>query len=264
MKPLKQSILLVILFATYVKAANAWGPMGHELIGELAEPMLKPASKHKIKQLLGDESISHATTYLDRMRSQKDTFWQKTASPWHYVTVPSSQNYQQHKHAPKKGDAYTALMHYSKQLGQSNNPEQQKLALYFVLHLVGDLHQPLHAGNGEDRGGNDFDVYFQKKRTNMHRLWDSQMLATQKQSYWLKTLSAKISALPSNSKQQWNNSTTIDWINESVTIRQNIYPTKEKIHINQSYLQSSLAITEQRIMQAAVRLAHQLNILLAD
>ncbi|WP_040394097.1 S1/P1 nuclease [Catenovulum agarivorans] len=264
MKTLKLSILLIILSATHVKVAHAWGPMGHELIGELAEPMLKPASKDKIAQLLGDETIAHATTYLDRMRGQKDKFWQKTASPWHYVTVPNQQNYQANLHAPKRGDAYTALMHYSKQLAQSTNSEQQKLALYFVLHLVGDIHQPLHAGNGEDRGGNDFAVYFQNKRTNMHRLWDSQMLATHKHSYWIKTLSAKISALSNNSKQEWQNSTAIDWINESVQIRQNIYPAKEKAQISQSYLENNLSISEQRIIQAAVRLAHQLNILLAD
>ena len=264
MKTIKLKFVWVFVLTAYVKVANAWGPMGHELIGELAEPLLKPATKSKIEQLLGDESLAHATTYLDRMRGNKDLFWRKTASPWHYVTVPDNESYQVSKHAPTKGDAYTALIRYSKQLAQSNDIAEQKLALYFVLHLVGDIHQPFHAGNGKDRGGNDFTVYYNKKRTNMHRLWDSQMLSSQKHSYWLHKLSTKVSALPPHTKQVWQSTSVSDWINESVALRQTLYPAAEKQPIESRYVESSLTITEQRLIQAAVRLAHQLNILLAD
>ncbi|EWH10443.1 S1/P1 Nuclease [Catenovulum agarivorans DS-2] len=263
MKRIRIAIGLLYLFAVIQPPVYAWGPMGHALTGELAEPFLTTTAKEKIKRLLGNESIAYATTYLDRMRGNKSEFWQKTASPWHYVTVPDGQLYSQNQHAPSRGDAYTALNHYAGVLAKSNNPKQQKLALYFILHLVGDIHQPLHAGNGKDRGGNNFQVYFQHKRTNLHRLWDSQMLSQHKQKHWHNKLSAQLNQLPLAQIQTWQDSSSIEWINESAKIRQQIYPTAERQNIDSKYVSDALKTTELRLMQAAVRLAHLLNTLLA-
>ncbi|WP_185976574.1 S1/P1 nuclease [Catenovulum sediminis] len=79
----------------------AWGPVGHKLTGDLAQPLLTVKAQHAVKNLLGNETLAEATLYLDKMRSDKRLFWQKTASPWHYVTLPKGQTYSPDK-APEK------------------------------------------------------------------------------------------------------------------------------------------------------------------
>ncbi len=96
-----KNILLGLMLMLQMSPLWAWGPVGHKLTGDLAQPLLTVKAQHAVKNLLGNETLAEATLYLDKMRSDKRLFWQKTASPWHYVTLPKGQTYSPDK-APEK------------------------------------------------------------------------------------------------------------------------------------------------------------------
>lgn len=246
--------LLFFALSLICQPVFAFGSLGHQLIAELAEQRLNERSKIQIKQLLGNESIADAATYLDRMRDNPSAFWQKKAPRWHYVTA---KNRYFPDSAPRHGDAYTAYVHYSQQLKNPRlSKSKRKLALYFVLHLVADLHQPLHVGNGFDKGGNTISVKFNGRRSNLHYVWDSGLLkqAGYSKTLWRKRLNHIISK---NKSKNWQQALPLQWIQESIVLRKKIYP--KQTSLDRRYYKKFSPMLEQRMAQASVRLAAQLN-----
>ena len=237
--------------------ALGWGQTGHRVTGAIAQRYLAPNASAAIAELLPNETLAEASTYADEMRSDPDPFWQKVSPPYHYVTIPKGKHYHD-VGAPEQGDAVTALEQYTLTL---QNPkasrEDKQLALRFVVHIIGDLHQPLHAGNGTDRGGNDVKVRFFWEDSNLHRVWDSQMLDQRQLSYteWTNKLDAKIT--PSQIRA-WSSIDPLVWINESIVYRDALYPENAN-DMSYDYLYAHLPDAKQRLQQAGIRLAMYLN-----
>jgi hypothetical protein len=251
-------LLLGLYLCSLSSLCWSFGPTGHRVTGAIAENYLSEKSKLEIRALLGNESLAEASTYVDEMRSHPSTFWQKTANAYHYVTVPKGKSYRE-AGAPSKGDAVTALKHYTEILKNPNNSlEQRRLALKFVIHLIADLHQPLHVGNGTDRGGNDVKLKFFWQPTNLHRVWDSELIDRQQLSFteWSQWLNRTISQ---KDLTDWRSNNPLDWIAESIAIRNRIYP-KDKT-IDWDYQYQHLPTLKLRLKQAGVRIAHYLNTL---
>jgi hypothetical protein len=251
--------LLILLFVSH--SASGWGQTAHRVTGELAEQYLTDEARIAIQKILPDESLAEASTWADEMRSDPRVFWQKTASPWHYVTVPSGKTYGEIG-APKQGDAVSALAGFRETLLDQNARRVDKQrALRFIVHLVGDLHQPLHSGNGTDRGGNDLKVTFMGKSSNLHRVWDSDLVNHQKLSYseWVFWLNAKITESDVDS---WSVTNPQVWIAESVEIRDIIYPATRSV--SWDYIYNNMPIVRKRLRQAGIRLAAYLNEIFAD
>ena len=163
--------------------AGAWGQLGHRVIGHIAEERLSGKARAEIELILGEEDLAEASTWADEQRSNPAPFWQDEAGPYHYVTVPEGKTYSE-VGPPEEGDALSALTDFVATLRDPLATREDKaLALRFIIHIVGDLHQPLHAGNGTDRGGNDQLVRWYGQVTNLHSVWDTQMLARQNLSY---------------------------------------------------------------------------------
>src|SRR5881398_1710612 len=143
----------------------AWGKTGHRVVAAIADTQLSGLARAQVEQILGPgESLDEAANWPDEMRAAPGEFWQKTATPWHYVTL----NGIIYDHAPAEGDALVALGRFSKVLQDPNASRADKqMALRFIIHLVGDLHQPLHVGKCCDKGGNDVKVTFFGKPTNL-------------------------------------------------------------------------------------------------
>ncbi|MBL4680263.1 MAG: hypothetical protein JKY88_06010 [Pseudomonadales bacterium] len=141
-------------------------------------------------------------------------------------------------------------------LGKKASQSEKQLALRFTIHLIGDLHQPLHAGNGTDRGGNDRKIKFFWDDSNLHRVWDSGMIDQKKLSYteWTSWLNEKIT--PSNITD-WQQTDPRVWIRESANIRDRIYPDSDSI--SYGYLYENIPILKQRLQQAGIRIAAYLN-----
>ncbi|MDO6712667.1 S1/P1 nuclease [Aliiglaciecola sp. 2_MG-2023] len=254
----KWALLGICLFQN--SQAFAWGQTGHRVTANIAEQYLSADAKAKIAAIYPTKSLAEISTLADEMRSDPSEFWQKTSSPWHYVSVPEGSDYSAAKHAPSQGDAYTALLSFSATL---KNPEatlqDKQLALHFIVHIIGDLHQPLHAGDGTDRGGNDVKLEFFWENSNLHRVWDSGIIDRQQLSFteWTNWLSQKIS--PEMAKQ-WQTTDPRVWIKESIQLRNNIYPQEEKL--SWSYQYQHLPEVKQRLQMGGVRIAAYLNSIL--
>ena len=238
--------------------ALSWGQTGHRVTGAIAEQYLTPETQRAISQLLTNEGLAEASTYADEMRAHPSEFWKKTANPWHYVNVFDGKTYADVA-PPPEGNAVTALEMFSKQLkSKQSSLAEKQLALRFIVHVIGDLHQPFHAGNGTDRGGNDVKLNFFWEDSNLHRIWDSGLIDRQQLSYteWTNMLSSKIS---SQQAIDWMEIDPKVWIAESAKVRASLYPDSDKVSWDYQY--QNLPIVKQRLQMGGVRIAAYLNAL---
>ena len=247
----------------------AWGKTGHRVVAAIADTQLSGLARAQVREILGGaESLDEAANWPDEMRSAPGDFWQKTATPWHYVTL----NGITYDHAPPEGDALQALDHFRSVLRDPKaSLADKQLALRFVVHLVGDLHQPLHVGKCCDKGGNDVKVSWFGKPTNLHAVWDSSLVDEEQLSFT--ELAAKLERHVSNQNVlDWWDLNPRDWIRESAEIRDTLYssvpkPAKGKKRgkrravpeLSYTYVYKFTPVMERRLSQAGVRLAAYLN-----
>lgn len=236
--------------------AFAWGALGHRITGSIADENLSGVARANVRVLLGNEDLAEASTWPDEMKSDPAPFWQTTANPWHYVTVRHGHEYKS-SDAPPEGDAATALAHFTKILKDPKaSVDDRRLALRFIVHIIGDLHQPLHVGGGDDRGGNDFKVTWFGKPSNLHSVWDSALIERRSLSYteYARWLSRGIT---SEQVISWSVRDPGIWMKESIALRRVIYPTNPDLSWSYSYTHS--ASVDERLKQAGIRIAAYLN-----
>lgn len=254
-------VAAAVALAALPSPAFAWGKTGHRVVAALADPQLSGLARAHVKELLGVESLDEAATWPDEMRSAPDPFWQKTATPWHYVTL----NGVIYDHAPPEGDALEALNRFRATLRDPNaSLADKQLALRFVVHIVGDLHQPLHVGKCCDRGGNEVKVKWFGRDLNLHSVWDSALVDDEQLSFT--ELAAKLQRHTSNEDVvRWWDINPRDWISESGQLRETVYPApnskdpKAPPELSYGYVYKFTPVMEQRLKQAGVRLAAYLN-----
>lgn len=263
---MKARLFLAAAIALTPSPAFAWGKTGHRVVAAIADAQLSGLARAHVKALLGPaESLEEAANWPDEMKSAPTTFWQKTASPWHYVTL----NGTLYDEAPSEGDALEALNRFSATLRDPNaSLEEKQLALRFIVHLVGDLHQPLHVGKCCDRGGNEVKVRWFGRDLNLHSVWDSALV--DEQQYSFTEYAAKLKRHTSNDDViAWWDINPRDWISESAQIRETIYPKppsdpKKVPELSWSYVYEFTPVMERRLSQAGVRLAAYLNAIYAE
>ena len=164
--------LALFLFLS-VHTAWAWGPQGHMIVAQVAENNLTPAAKKAVATILKGQTLAEVATWADVVKGGAQ--WSHTKG-WHFVDIPDGENYATAEHA-HDGDSVTAITQMIQVLKQRNaTPVDKEIALKFLVHFVGDLHQPLHVGRPTDRGGNDTRVTFEGRSTNLHALWDTQLI----------------------------------------------------------------------------------------
>jgi hypothetical protein len=267
--------IAALAFCAVSSPAFAWGKTGHRVVAAIADTQLSGLARANVEEILGPgESLDEAANWPDEMRSAPGDFWQKTATPWHYVTL----NGIIYDHAPPEGDALEALGRFSKVLRDPNaSREDKQLALRFIVHLVGDLHQPLHNGRCCDKGGNDVKVTWFGKPTNLHAVWDSQLVDEEQLSFT--ELAAKLERHISNDDViKWWDINPRDWTSESAEIRDTLYPPPARPKKGQkvkkgkpllpdlswAYAFKFTPLMERRLSQGGVRLAAYLNALFAE
>ena len=169
-----------VLFASVTTNEDDWGDTGHRVVGEIANNHLSKRVQRKISKLLNGQSLAMVSTYADAIKS--DDAYRKYGT-WHYVNMNDDETYETSKKNPK-GDLVTGIAKCKEVLMDiASSKEEKVFHLKMLVHLIGDLHQPLHVGRVSDRGGNDFKVQWFYKGSNMHRVWDSEMINSFNMTY---------------------------------------------------------------------------------
>jgi nuclease S1 len=250
------AVAALVVAAAFAPGANAWGPTGHRASGRIAEHHLTPQAARAVGELLAPEELAYVTTWADEIRAEPD--WAK-AETWHWVTIPDGQTYES---APKNpaGDVLEAIARFEKVLAdrRAARPERTQ-ALKWLSHLVGDLHQPLHVGRGDDQGGNDVLVLWFGEPTNLHMVWDSKIIESKQLSF--SELAALLDHPTPGQVREWQGSGPLDWARESQELRGACYEMGDR-RLSFRYAHDHWPTVERRLLQAGVRLAGELNRLL--
>ena len=242
----------------------AWGQNGHRIVGKIAENHITDATKAELKELLEGQSLAQIATWADEMRSDPSPFWQKKSSRWHYINAPSNSTTFTHSHDENlnKDNVSNILegMYFAIDTLQNKNSsiDAKRFSLRFLVHLVGDSHQPFHAGRAEDRGGNRVNVTFFGQPTNLHSLWDTKLIENENLSFtefarFIDTDNAEIIA-------EYLASSPEQWVTESHNLANKLYQL-DNDEIGFSYIYENTPIIKTRLQQAGIRLAGLLNTL---
>jgi len=250
-------ILLPITFLLLTFQASSWGYKAHYIIAEIAERNLTPTAKAKVDEMLNHKKMVYWADWMDKVRSDSRYDFVRT---WHFANVDSGQTYETMPRV-ETGDVVTATeLAIQKVQSKTETDSIRTMYLKFLIHLVGDIHCPVHAGRATDRGGNLHAVTWFGRETNLHSLWDGQFLESARPwSYteWADNLIAGITATDIARMKQ---GTPIEWFSQTVKIADYIYKVTPKgpIHGYQ-YVYRYSYILEQQLTLAGFRLAFILN-----
>ena len=240
--------------------AFAWGAQGHEIVATMALRELTPAVRGQVAHLLGGEAMMiHDANWADEVRDQR-----RDTGAWHYVNIPlNAPGYDQRRDCPR-GDCVVSLIENDllvlndRRAGDRARAE----ALRFLIHFVADVHQPLHAADDGDRGGNDVNVSMGHERASLHKVWDADVV--QALGYDTDAIANGLerSVTPAQRKA-WSAGTPAKWANESLGIARNeIYPPVEGrrfVRLPRDYAFRESAVARVQLAKAGVRLAWLLN-----
>jgi hypothetical protein len=267
MHPLLRPITVLALLGLCTPAASFSGP-AHRIIADLAEAGLSPAVRGEIRALLAEvpaRSLAEVSTWADEVRAGDDPRFDGTG-PWHYINFPRDGDcaYVPERDCPGDACIVEALKRQAAILGdRAQDRRDRREALKWVVHLVGDIHQPLHAGFGDDRGGNLFQVNYIGRGTNLHAVWDRLVfeVAGLDEHRYRDELAAR--PLPPG-RLDWHPGAAAAWAEESCRLigELQIYPRRQG-RLSRAYLERMRPHAEARLQLAAARLAALLEATLA-
>lgn len=253
----KISFIVVLLIVTsQVSAANPyWGKTGHRTIGEIANEYLKKKTKHKIAELLNGQSLALVSTFADEIKSDKRY---REFGTWHYVNMPFNVDYQ-HSIKNKKGDLVTGIAKCKAVIKDKNSTKEEKaFYLKLLVHLIGDLHQPMHAGRKEDKGGNMIQVQWFGAGTNLHAVWDTKMINQFGMAYT--ELADNTDKISKEQVKFLEEGSIIDWVNETHKLSIKTYASvKVGENLRYAYMYNHFALVRSQLQKGGVRLAKVLN-----
>ena len=244
--------MLFFIFLIFCNDGHSWGLNGHRIIGEIAKSHLHQKTKLELKNLLGQQSLAEISNWADKIKS--DSSWHN-ANYWHYLNIPKNKTYFEIEHHPK-GDILRALYYFERIL---RNQKVQKTiriqALKFLVHLIGDIHQPLHVGYKRDQGGNKVRLRWFGKKTNLHSLWDNYLIQHAKLSY---TEYAKfINRFGRKEKRRWSSWGYLQWAYEAQNIRDSLYNVGGSASYR--YYYQHVGLLNEQLRKGGLRLAFVLN-----
>lgn len=251
--------ILAALLAYLPYRASAWGMLGHRIVGEIADSYLTPKARAAIKEILGNESLAIASNWPDFVKS--DTAF-KSYDPWHYCNFEdgiSKDSMERYLKTDTAVDAYAKLTFIIKEL-KSNKLTKEKKVFYlrYLIHIVGDIHQPLHLGRATDLGANKIKVKWFSEETNLHSVWDDKLISMQNLSYteYVKAINF---ATPAE-RAKWQKQPIADWFFESYTLSRKIYNSPlPDTRTTYRYNFDHIATANSQLLKGGVRLAGLLN-----
>lgn len=247
---------LLLLLAAVCIAVNGytWGKIGHRVVGQIAYEHLTKKAKKNIQTVLIKEQLGMIGNYMDFIRSNPKY---DHMAPWHYCTIPDGQTYADIT-VPEEGDVVQTINRLKTELKSKQFTDEDELfALKCLVHLVADIHQPLHVGKPGDRGANDVKVRFMWDRSNLHRVWDSGIVDHQQLSYteytnWINNPSEE-------DVVKWQSEGIDVWIKEAMDLRPQVYKIPADSNLTWRYNYDNISTVNDRLLKAGVRLAGILN-----
>lgn len=252
---MKNIILVILIFSLFLPLKSySWGKTGHRVVGQIAYNHMTKKARKNIKKHLGNESIAIAGYWMDHIRADKSYKFQ---TPWHYCTIPDDKSYEE-AGTPDEGDVIVTIQRLIEELKTKKFTNEDELyAIRCLIHLMGDLHQPLHVGNGEDRGGNDVKVKFMNRDSNLHRVWDSGIIDDEGLSYT--EYVANVDFASEDEITKWQSTSVLDWAYESKSYRAQVYDMPKNKKLSFRYIFDNKDLVNQRLLQAGIRLAGIFN-----
>ncbi|MBS1509266.1 MAG: S1/P1 nuclease [Bacteroidetes bacterium] len=258
-KPFKRIIVFfVFLYLPY--SSMAWGLLGHRIVGQIADSYLTKKAKKAIAAILGDESVAMSSNWPDFIKSDPSYSY---LSSWHYIDFKpnmSADSIKAYLINDSATDAYTKMNFLITQL-KNKDLEQEKKVMYLrlLIHIVGDVHQPLHVGHSDDQGGNKIKVMWFGTSYNLHSIWDAQLINFQQLSYT--EYAAAINHTTKEYRKQLQDAPIADWLVESNKIAEKIYgDIKEPDQkLDYGYNFKYLDTLNSQLLKGGVRLAGILN-----
>jgi hypothetical protein len=228
----------------------SWGRTGHNVIGRIAANHLTDKARAGVAALLGNESLADVASWADETRDRS------TAS-WHFINVEPGLSFEDfQRQVASKVDVYTALLKEEGILADGNASREDRVnALKYVVHFVGDIHQPMHVSRAEDKGGNTIQVQYDGQGTNLHSLWDTKLLEHAGLSE--DQLAQSFDKATPEQIKKWQGDRPMTWAWESYVISSQLYTEigKNGNNIDDFYYAGHMPIVEDRIEKAGIRLA---------
>jgi hypothetical protein len=245
-------VVLTALVAALASNANAWGSEGHEVVANLAAAQLTPRAKAEVASLLAlepGETLESISTWADEHKNP-------SSAPWHYINFPRDNCvYDRQRDCPDGKCVVEAIERHLGVLSSTSSPEKRLQALKYVVHLVADVHQPLHAGFRDDKGGNRYQLQAFMRGSNLHALWDSGLIRNLNED--VEVLAERLLTKPVPTGII-TNLTPENTAEESCRIVSELgfYPERR---VGADYIEKFTPIVERRLVIAGARLAAMLN-----
>ena len=259
MKPVIKAIAIAVCLYIPIQS-NAWGLLGHRIVGQIADSYLSKSARKAIAGILGNESVAMSSNWPDFIKSDPAY---KYLSNWHYVNIKQGMTQEQVISIIEKDtstNAYTKISWLKNELKKKDLPLADKqMYLKLLIHIVGDVHQPLHVGRPDDLGGNKIRVLWFNDPYNLHQIWDEVLIDFQQLSYT--EYSNAINFTTKEQRHTWQQQPVSFWFWESYQIAEQIYGdvkgTEEKLGFQYNFKYK--AILEAQLLKGGVHLAGILN-----
>ncbi|UOY07374.1 S1/P1 nuclease [Muricauda sp. SCSIO 64092] len=253
---MRNIVLIAFLLPLLSFGSLVWGPKGHRVTGYIAEKHLTRKAKKALDNLLEGHSLAFVSTYADEIKS--DTKY-AGYTPWHYVNYPLDMTYKDSEKSAA-GDIVTGIAKCKMVLRDGNGSRADKIFhLKLLVHFLGDLHQPLHVGRAVDRGGNDIPLQWFNERSNLHKLWDTNLLETYGMGFY--ELGDELDrSTPKKERKQMQEGTIESWLEESHVLAKQIYASanaEEKLGYSYAYEYNPMVF--EQLKKGGFRLAKVLN-----
>lgn len=248
-------LLLFLVFNISFASVPFWSKTGHRAIGKIAQEELSGKARRALDKLLDGQSIASISNFADEIKADKRY---REFSAWHYVNIPQGKDYKDIEPS-KYGDLVVGIQKCKAMVvNEDNSKEDRVFYLKMLVHLIGDLHQPMHVGKQGDKGGNDIQVQWFNNGSNLHRVWDANMINSYGLSYT--ELANSLPKLDKKEIKAVQAGTVLDWVKESHLIAGKLYDSVEvgeKLSYRYSYVW--WGTVENQLQRGGLRLAKVLN-----
>ncbi len=255
----KRILAVIFIFAALANSipASGWGEKGHNVIAHIAQAHLTGKAERKITRLLEGHNMAYWSAWADGLRDDDryDVF-----TTWHYANADEGYTYATSPKNPA-GDVYTAVEFCIERLeSKAVSDTLKSMYLKLLIHFTGDMHCPMHAGRQSDRGGNGFVVEFGGVESNLHRLWDTQLVDAAHPWGALEWAANIDPAMNRRQRRVIAGGEPLEWMEETVSLAHSIYAdTPQYEPVSWEYINKYELLVERKFLEAGHRLARILN-----